>query len=218
MKVTPIYTILFFLAASLSNCGDVCPPDEKVGEINLHADTKAWMPYDGSETLIFVNQEGDELEITAQNGKETSIDMACTKQICTEPDDFDPNSTCEFYDSEANRFVFSNMVNFTADILYFSEVVRPNSEEFYQSLRVALSYQEGFFGMGQLITKTIPEQNINPSEVGIEKPFSLEPSVTLNGKTYNNVLKSVDFSMTIYFSKSEGLVGFETADETWNLK
>jgi len=215
----PLHLLALFAFFQLFvGCGDLCPPDEKVGEIDLHDDTKAWMPYDGTETLIFSDQNGNEFSVTAINGKEESIDMACTKQICTEPDDFDPNSTCEFYDSEAIRFTFANLTNFVADILYHSEVVRGDAEEFYQALRISVSLGETNLGMGQLITKTIPEQTISPEQIGHDNPFTLIPSVELNGVIYNEVLKSEDISMTIYFSKSQGLVGFETDTETWNLK
>ncbi len=67
----------------------------------MREDTKGGLSYDGTETLIFSDQSGNELSITAINGKEESIDMACVKQICAEPDDFDPNSTCEFYNAES---------------------------------------------------------------------------------------------------------------------
>jgi len=217
MKTTSLLAFLFCFQLFVG-CGDLCPPDEKVGEIDLHEDTKAWMPYDGTETLIFSDQNGNELSVSAINGKEESIDRACTKQICTEPDDFDPNTTCEFYDAEAIRFTFGDLENFVADILYHSEVVRGDSEDFYQALRVAVSFGETRFGMGQLITKTLPAQTITPAQIGHDNPFSMMPSVELNGVIYNEVLISEDLNMTIYFSKSQGLVGFETGTETWNLK
>lgn len=219
MKTSYLIALLacFTLFVGCGGCGDLCPPDEKVGEIDLDEDTKAWLPYDGTETLIFSDQDGNELSITAINGKEESIDMACVKQICTEPDDFDPNSTCEFYDAESIRFTFGNLDNFLADIGCFSEVVRPESEEFYQVLNVTVSYGNAI-GTGKLLTKTIPEQAITLADVNQDNPFTLIPSVTLNGQTYNEVLKSEDVNLTVYYSKSQGLVGFETDTETWNLK
>ena len=211
---------LFFLPVLilLAACGsDLCPPDEKVGELNLHADTKAWMPYDGTETLTFVKSTGEEITVTALTGKEATTDRACTKQICTEPAQFDPPTSCEYYDSEAIRFVFGNRVDFVADILYFSEVLRPDEEEFYQALRVSVS-GDGLIGMGQLVTKTIPDQTFDYADLGLTEPFALQPSVTLNGETSMEVLKSEDDLLTIYFSKSEGLVGFENSEGVWNLK
>lgn len=214
MKYSLILSVLIFIAA----CGgDLCPPDEKVGELDLHADTKAWMPYDGTETLTFVKSTGEETTVTALTGREVQTNQTCTKQVCTEPAQFDPPTSCEYYDTESVRFVFGNQVDFVADILYFTEVLRPDEAEFYQSLRVNVS-GDGIIGMGQFVTKTIPEQPFDYDDLSIQEPFVLQSSVTLNGETYTDVLKSEDDLLTIYFNQAEGLVGFESSDGVWNLK
>jgi len=209
--------LLLFLMTGCGGCGDVCPPDEKVGELELHTDVRDFISYSGSENLIFQNQNGDSLMLFSGNGKETSRDRLCVKDICTEPE-IKGNTTCEFFESETERFIFRN-ADQTAllDFLAFSELIRPETELFRQTVRVSWNFRETLFGTGELVLKIIPDMQIDPSEFNVSVLFEPIGDLELNGKLYTDAFKAQDSQMNLYLNAEDGLIGFETSDEVWNL-
>ena len=220
MKTTYLFSIFLgvVLFASCGGCGDVCPPDEKVGELDLDQEVLDFIPYDGTERLVFKNQNGDSLLLFSDNGKEVSQDRLCIKEICTEPE-IKGETTCEYFESESHRFIFRNdEQDALMDFLVFSELIRSNTELFRQSIRLSWNFKSTLFATGERVLKIIPDTPVGDDEIDIQVEFEEIGAIELNGKTYSDVFKADDLVMDLYFNISEGLVGFETADEVWNLE
>ena len=84
------YKNLIFIVATLaliintSSCSR-CPKDEKLGEVNLQVASLNWLPYQGDETLVFINQDNEEIKFALSTGNdwnaktEMVVDIPCSK-------------------------------------------------------------------------------------------------------------------------------------------
>lgn len=211
--------ILFSLILSvvLFSCKkNVCPPDKKLGKISLRNETLIFNPYNGDEKLIFKNSQGDSLTLLAPEGKKITFDQLCVKNICTEPK-IKGNSTCEYFDAETHRLIFRDSDQTTlVDILFYTKVYQENSQDFYSLIRVGLS-NGNFISQASKITDIQFSGNFIESETGINSFFLEKNSIDLNSKIYSNIMAAETDETKIYYSKEQGLIGFQTPNTTWNL-
>lgn len=211
--------ILFSLILTLFLCSckkNVCPPDKKLGDLALRAETLGYNPYDGNEKLIFKNTQGDSLTLLAPAGKKVTFDQLCIKNICTEPK-IKGNSTCEYYDSETHRLIFKDDDQTTLiDILFYTKVYEEDSQDFYSLMRISFS-KVNYITQASKITDIQFVGNFIESETGISQFFLVKNSIALNGKEYSDVLAAEADDSKIYYSKEQGVVGFQTPETTWNL-
>ncbi len=217
MRKIILPTLSFLILIFSFSCKkNVCPPDKKLGDLNLRSATLEFNPYVGNEKLIFKNGMGDSLTLFAPDGKKFSQDQLCIKTICTEPK-IKGNSTCEYFDSESFRFIFRDEAQTTLmDLLFSSEVYEENTQNFYSIMRVAFS-TGNFISQASTITDIQFSGNFQESETTINQFLLEKNSITLNGKEFTNVLAAEEDSVKYYYSKTQGLVGFQTPDVTWHL-
>jgi len=209
MKTNNIFALFlgFILFSGCGGCGDVCPPDEKVGELDLNQEVLDLIPYDGTERLVFKNQNGDSLVLFSENGKEISRDRLCVKEICTEPE-IKGETTCEFFESEAHRFIFRNEEqNALMDFLVYGELIRANTELFRQGFRLSWNFKSTLSAQGERVLKIIPDEPIGNDEINIQIEFELIGEIELNGEMYSEVFKANDSLMDLYFNSSLGRFG-----------
>lgn len=213
--ILPTLSILILLL-SFSCKKNVCPPDKKLGDLDLRSATLEFNPYSGNEKLIFKNTNGDSLTLRAPDGKKVTRDQLCIKTICTEPK-IKGNSTCEYFGSETHRFIFRDDAQTTLmDLLFFSEVYEENTQKFYSLMRIGFS-TGNFISQASIVTDIQFSENFLESETGINQFLIEKNSITLNGKEFTNIFAAEEDALKYYFSKSQGLVGFKTPDATWNL-
>lgn len=204
-------SLLFFTCRK-----NVCPPDEKVGSLDLTSTTLAFNPYIGSEKLIFKNATGDSLTLESPDGKTIRRDNLCVEEICTEPK-IKGNTTCKYFASESHSLLFrDNAQTILLDILLVSEVYEKDTQKFYSILRLGFSI-ENLINSAGTVTDVQFQGNFNPSETIINDFLVEKNSVTLNDKTYNNVFAFEENPLKYYYTKDQGLVGFQTPDAIWNL-
>ena len=214
-KILPTLSLLI-LILSFSCKKNVCPPDKKLGDLDLRAATLAFNPYAGNEKLIFKNMSGDSLTLLAPDGEKVTRDQLCIKTICTEPK-IKGNSTCEYFDSEAHRFIFRDDSETTLmDLLFFSEVYEQNTQKFYSVMRVGFS-TGNYISQASTVTDIQFSGNFLESETGINQFLLEKNSITLNNKTFTNILAAEEDAVKYYYSKTQGLIGFQTPDATWHL-
>lgn len=215
MKILLPSLLLFF--ATFFGCkNDVCPPDEKVGDLALKSTSLAFVPYTGSEKLIFKNGMGDSLTLAATEGKQIAQDQLCVKKLCTEPK-IKGNSTCEYFSSESNRYIFSNAAQTVLiDLLLTSDVFGEDTQNFYSFLRLGVSF-DTYISQAGIITEVQFNGHFDEAESSVNNFFREQNMITLNGKTFENVLAYEADLIKYYYSKSEGLVGMQTPDATWHL-
>jgi len=211
----PILSLLI-LTISFSCKKSVCPPDKKLGDLDLRSATLDFNPYDGNEKLIFKNAAGDSLTLQADAGKEINRDRLCVKTICTEPK-IKGNSTCEYFGSETHRFIFRDDAQTTLmDLLFFTEVYAEDSQDFYSMVRVAFS-TGNYISQATKVTDIQFSGNFQESETGINQFLLEKNSITLNGKEFTDALAAEEDAVKYYYTKTQGLVGFQTPDATWHL-
>lgn len=209
--------IFFLIAIFIWSCnGSFCPDDRKVGDLALSTVTQSFNPYKSESRLVFENEAGDSLIFQATNGLEGSFDRLCVKELCTEPK-IKGNTTCEYYESEANRLVFfSEDQNATIDFLLFSDIVAKDQASFFQAMRIGFS-QVNAFAQAGILSDSIAASNINRENISVQNYFSFVGEVELNGKSFQDVYVFEDFSATIYYNKRKGLFAFDANDAIWTL-
>ncbi|MEL6719211.1 MAG: hypothetical protein AAFP82_10885 [Bacteroidota bacterium] len=210
--------IFFLITTFLLSCGgSICPDDRKVGDLALSTATQSFNPYTSESRLVFENTTGDSLIFRANNGLEESFDRLCVKELCTEPK-IKGNTTCEYYESEANRLVFSSEdQNATIDFLLFSDVVEKDRTAFFQAMRIGFS-QVNAFAQAGILSDSVDVSDINRENISIQNYFSFVGEVTLNNKIFQDVYLFEDFGATIYYNKTKGLLAFNANNMLWTLK
>lgn len=217
MRKTILPTLSFLILILSFSCKkNVCPPDKKLGDLDLRSATLEFNPYSGNEKLIFKNAVGDSLTLLAPDGKTETRDQLCIKTICTEPK-IKGNSTCEYFGSQTHRFIFRDDAQTTLmDLLFSSEIYEENTQNFYSMMRVGFS-TGNYISQATTITDIQFSGNFLESKTGINHFLMEKNSITLNGKEFNNVLAAEEDAAKFYYTKTQGLIGFQTPDATWNL-
>ncbi len=198
----------------LTGCGLFgCPDDEKVGEIDLHADTQALIPYHGSEVLTFSDSIGNALVLSGR-GEEVAQNQLCLREICTEAR-IKGETSCEYVDSESRSYLYqSDSVIFEA--LFFTVLVDRDREMYSDVLRLSLSYGLSNITGYRLIKER--DSNSLPSIFYLSDTLENIGTLTLRGEVYNDVWTNpeADF-LKMYYTDAQGMIAFEVEDRLWTL-
>ena len=207
----------FALCLALLWAGCSCPPDEQVGTLTLTEKTLAFLPYEGSETLVFADESGVEMSFTAPRGEEVFSDKLCIRTICTEAK-FNSPSSCEFYSAESRRYSFFSSDNEAVlDLLLYSDVCNYGSPDFFDAIQVAFSIGTPSIEAGDVIEQRF-SGDFSDSETGIQDFFIPTPTLTLNGQEFTDVLVYEEGNLGVYLQEGTGVIGFKNADHTWVIR
>jgi hypothetical protein len=212
-KLLPSFFLLGIL--TWNACG--CPPDEQTGELALSTEAKDFLAYDGSETLTFVNENGESLNFTAIRGREFTQDQVCYRTTCTEAK-FNSPSSCEYYAIESERFSFFSEDNTVVlDLLLYSEVYDYGLADFYDAFQLAFSFgTPSISGRHVIGPRFVGDFDVN--DLDLMDLFSEEASLELNGQTYTDLLVYTEGNLAVYVEPGRGLVGFKNATNTWIIQ
>lgn len=194
-----------------------CPPSEQMGELALGNAAQSFLNYDGSETLVFRNDQGEEMRFMAPEGKLLTSDELCYRTTCTEAE-FGSPSSCEFVAADSERYTFFNEDNTVViDMLLYSDVYDYGTAEFYDA------FQAGFsFGSPSIIAVHVLEARFTgtfePQTLELTDVLEEQASLTLVDKTFMDVLVYEEGSLSIYMQPGVGVIGFRTADNTWVIQ
>lgn len=207
--------LLLPLVALWQGCG--CPPNERVGGVELAQETLEAVPYTGNEQLRFVDQAGEVLVLSAPLGLASQSTVLCVRKICTEKK-FDGKSTCEFFEGQARSMVFRDASqNFVLEVAMTTAVYGAYTRQFYDYFRVSLSALN-YISQGGSITKVRFEGGVDMAQTEVQRHFVSLASVTLNGRVFTDVLAQESDQMKLYYSIPLGLLGFSTPENTWVLE
>lgn len=207
-------SILFLLALGLFWQSCSCPPDEQTGEITLSELSLQLLPYDGSETLSFLDETGASLELNAPRGEEISTDQLCYRTTCTEAK-FNSPSSCEYYAAESRRYSFFATNNsIVLDLLVYSEVYKYGEPQFYDALQIAFSSGTPSIEATYVIEPRFTGEFVM-ADLNINRFLMEQESVELNGQTFMNVLVHEEGNLAIYLQEGVGVIGFKDANHTW---
>lgn len=205
---------LFLLTVGLLWQSCSCPPDEQTGEISLAERSLQILPYDGAETLSFLDETGASLELTAPRGEELNSDQLCYRTTCTEAK-FNSPSSCEYYSAESRRYSFFAADNsIVLDLLVYSDVYKYGEPLFYDALQVAFSSGTPSIEATYVIEPRFTGEFIT-ADLGINRFLMEQATLELNGQTFTNILIHEEGNLAIYLQEGVGVIGFKDANHTW---
>ncbi|MEZ4987507.1 MAG: hypothetical protein R2795_21085 [Saprospiraceae bacterium] len=194
-----------------------CPPDEQTGTLALGQTAQDFLPYTGNETLVFVNENGEQETFSLPRGGEFSEDKLCYRTTCTEAK-YNSPSSCEYYLADSRRFTFFSTDNTTVlDLLVYSDVYDYGKADFYDAFQIGYSTSSSnvvahhvieprFTGIFDIITLSLSDLMTSKSEI------------TLNGRPLTNVLCFEEGNTAVYVQPGVGVVGYKDASHTWVLQ
>ncbi len=194
-----------------------CPPDEKIGSVDLSDTTKRFIPsfYIDEASLIFKN--GNEAQIKlALTEQVQQVDQLCIETICNEPE-FDGKNTCKYFDASSHRFTYANDdSSILMDLLFSIGLARQGTEYFFDIMSIGMSSPDNLFTFSQHITDV---RFYHPS---ISAPPAFKPMVfmaefQLLDTTFTNVYANENDKLKTYYTQESGLVGFDLDGEIWRF-
>ncbi|KAA3622850.1 MAG: hypothetical protein DWQ02_25485 [Bacteroidetes bacterium] len=198
-------------------CKNNCPPDEKIGAIELGQTTVSFIPefYKNGATIFFKNESGETLELTLQEQIQQT-DKLCVETICTELE-FDGKSTCKYYDAASHRFIYTNFdSSLLMDLLFSSEVAKANTEYFYDIMTLSMSSADNHFAYGQHHTEQryTVDSVIPPSGTNM---MTFQESTDLVDTTFSAVYINEVDQIKTYYTADVGLAGFDWDGTIWRF-
>lgn len=197
-----IFLLLVVIACLLTSC----TKDVEKGKQTVDESSLTWLPNVG-ETHIFKSVGvANPLQITSNTRKTSYVAASdCDKKF--------PKETCYHYDMQ-QVFITANTIDNTFSVTY--AIIRSiGDNQFYDRLEVSMFEDEKTFANMAIITWAENTNKLNET-----KGFSdLQETITLDGKTFQNVYHKSDVGGDLYFSKEKGVVAFETGDgKLWVLQ
>ncbi|MEM1323697.1 MAG: hypothetical protein AAGG75_25780 [Bacteroidota bacterium] len=97
LKASVLFVILFFYS-----CGK-CDKDIKIGEFNLSEPSRQFIPYSGTEVLVFEDNNGVQHQLTSLDGREIQNLRMNVRTLCDEGT-FDKQE--QYYDIQIEQVTF----------------------------------------------------------------------------------------------------------------
>ena len=208
---------LFSIVALLSGTACNCPPDEEIGRLGLSENGKNFLPYDGTETLRFVNANGQALVFSAPRGEETGQDQLCVNIICTEAR-FNSPSSCEYYLTDNLRYIFLSEDNERLlDLAIFTGLYEWETEHFFDAIQASYSSGNPSIQAGQIIEQRF-DGTLIPEETSISNLMQKRESVELNGTTYTEVWSFEQDNLGFYLQPEKGIIAIKENSQVWVLE
>lgn len=209
-----------------SECGD----DIRLGGFELSDTTKAYLPYTGSETLVFEDSLENSYKLTSSEGLvEVNITLD-VHELCRGPFF---NIQHEYYDGEWKRISFQDSTGF--DVFDFGIITYSSDQNDYakdtifhlDSIAIyemfSLSANELGTGTMGLNIITVERQGQLPDYVKADNQleYRVVGDTVINGKQLKDVIsaKRNGSEMYVLYNKEKGLVAFKPEqDGFWVLK
>ena len=229
MKNTILILFIILLGVYSPSCDKIgkCGSNVKLGTIHLSEVSKAFIPYNGNEELIFLNNENEEYRLKSIEGIKNSNFTTIVKDLCTnnifdfQYEYYDSNKVnIDFYDSDENRTISISLtvIGLTdeeTDITSLFELL---------SVKIGQSFKSNpeiipFAGDLKIITNEIQ----NPPSQDLLNVFAINTryigDTILANHYFHNVYtaKAYDHLNKIYYNKEKGLIGMGNIDEFWVL-
>lgn len=218
----PVIAIAIFLGESCGKCGKSI----KLGDLPLAASSREFIPYNGNEELIFMDNLGVEHKLHSVKGKELTNTRSNGKALCLNGA---LDYQYEYYDSQMEEIAYEDLNNKTifwiqlSTIVLNDEVTDENTIFDYLNVNVGI-YNSNygispFTGSLNIITREIQNQLTPEQKELFEINNRYIGDTILYNRNFQNVYTSKveDSSKNIYYNKSKGLIALGTTDEFWVL-
>lgn len=219
--------VLFFLWGACNPADDTpgvdCSPIN-VAPLSFTENTKAWYPYAGTEVLIFKNEAGDTIRFRRNEPFDSIFtfrydeDYKLQRSGC-------PDSILVRYDYPTKIGLFESD---SLDFFIYADIrVAPIEglfpPAFFEGLRVNVGEYLGNNSsrlLAEMSFITDNEEQLCAFDAGACEEYELLESVTLLGKTYEDVYFKVGSgdAVDVYYHLTMGVVGFGTnSNAYWGL-
>ena len=222
-NLNAILILTGFLLGSMVivSCNKKRCESRKTGEQFLSEITKQFIPYKDKDLLNFKNTTTGETMSFEANLEEIFTDRICVKYLCELiADPFQP-TPCEYYETQSIRCILKPVNIYDTllfDILVYSEIYEEESILFFDVFSINFS-AIGHLARGVWITEVhFDEPAFNIHNTGNDVLLEEKEEVIINGKTYQNVLKTTDTENTIYYQKENGVIAMTIKGEIWVLE
>lgn len=205
------------LVAFLSGTACNCPPDEEIGRLGLSGAGQSFLPYDGTESLRFVNTSGQVLTFNAPRGEEAGQDQLCVNIICTEAR-FNSPSSCEYFLTDNLRYIFVSDDNERLlDLAVFTGLYEWETEHFFDATQISYSSGTPSIQAGYVIEQRFTGSLI-PEETSINNLMQERATVELNGTTFNDVLSFEQDNLGFFLQAGKGVIAIRENSQFWVLE
>ena len=222
-SLIPLIAIAVFII-NISSCSR-CPKDEKLGEVNLQPSSHSWLPYQGGETLVFINQDNEEIKFVLSTGNnwdaktEMVVDVPCSKGSFLFPKD-----QKLYYDRETYQLYPNTGQDQRYSLIYHLRVYQVDDLPGQDTLLVDYLEASAQFNTYVANIFTVTDARDNP-ELTVEMLGDISNirfigDTTLMGKVFPNVhtnLRTSGSNTQVYFSPNQGFVGVATPENIWVL-
>lgn len=214
MRNTILLISLIALLSLLINC--TCPGDEQIGSVSLMKNSLIFNSYNGNETLIFEDIDGNQKEFTVfGEGLHYGNSGIVVEQPCSR-NSLDYQSI--YYLSEYYELGFEAM-----DCFFYYNLTTYNYVENGLYSRDTTLYDffslSGYIGNESnidnidIITSFRGNESVIPNDI---ENFSFKCDTTLILKRFENVYY-IDEGPTFFFSPNTGVVGFYDGNKLWEI-
>lgn len=222
MKLLMLIYILFLI--NFYSCNR-CEPDINLGKLDLAEESKLFIPYNGNETLVFEDNNGDRHQLTSMKGLELLSTETIVRTICYH-DFLDQQNL--FYETQREQIAFFDANDkqiFDVDLLTYAEIYSDNDSididfiPIYDFLLVSPMINGIFSGDIRIITK---ERKNHVSAYLKEEFWPLSRYIgdtIIYEREFKNVYKSsMDSVRQVFYNKEKGLIAIGLSkNEYWVL-
>ncbi len=201
-KFTAFY--LFFVLIGATFLGG-CTKFVENGPQNVNPEALTFLPFTGNETLIYKNASGQSM--TVRNSERKRIYNSL--EDCY---DQGLKRICDRYQME--QVFVSGLENTKSLVISYTISHRVKQQKFYDVMEILITHKS----KPQIDLPIVVYNEFEITNTEITPPV-YSPSLTLNGKTFQEVFHKQEGTRNIYFTKKLGVVAFNYDGEAlWVLQ
>ncbi len=190
---------------------------EKKGSESLKASSRSFIPYTDKQTIVFINQNNEELKFKVEKTEQTS--PLCTKILCKGFNDPFKSAPCEFFETEtisANLQTEDNTM--IMSIVVAIDLFTAETTQFYDVLSTSLSRNTDFVEGRKALEAHFTKPTFDESKLAFAAVMKAESELLLNGKKYNNLLVAETSGNKIFIQEGQGIIGFKLNNDVYLAK
>lgn len=215
IKVILLLSVLFYFS-----CGK-CGENKRLGAYNLAESSRQHIPYSGSETLIFEDNEGIRYRLTSNDGRILLDSRLIVRELCEEGM-FDQQY--EYYDSQREQIAYFDSIGnqiFYMDLFtHFEDAADLDSIAIFDYLLVNTALKGSFNGQIDIVATERQNQVSDRFKNEVLNHSTFLGDTTLYGEPFTNVYVGTSGEdKSIYYNKTRGVLAFRISEEEyWVLK
>jgi len=213
-------TFIFSLAILLYSCSE-CEDSILMGEFQISEESKAFVPYSGSETLMFEDNTGTIHELKSQRGRVLEASKLIVRTLCeksfldrTEQFFNTEREQLAYFDNEGNQIFYTDLFPQSED--------RDNidSISIYDQLTISAVVNGSSVGNIKIITEELQNQVSETHRNDFVQHSRLIGDTTLYERPFTGVFVDVTGEgKGIYYNKEKGVLAFKLSEEEfWVLQ